>query len=187
MSAEKAKRATDDVPAHADCGIFTERNYYAPASSERLEGFAYGGAGFDGHGVPVGVVVDAFHRGEIDDHSHVGVRYESFKAVTATRHHKTLFLTHRLVYRGNHLLGRAGLSDTVRPRGEPFIEPLFDHCQITRIIGRILIDSSRVSSLVCRVDICPRQFSSVFFEPEFQSDDSPGTVTARTPRHRPYS
>ena len=149
LAAEKAERAADDVPAHADPRILAERDHDAPRLEQRPERLADRRAGLDGDGAPFRVVVDALHRRDVDDHPHVGIRDESLEAVPAARHDEAPSFADRLLdgrrpplrssrrggrspgSRVNRLLNR--LSTTARYRGSS---------------GPILTDS-----FVCRVDM----------------------------------
>src|SRR6266545_228088 len=123
------------MPTHADLRILAERYHDAPRLEQRPERLAHRGAGLDGHGAPFRVVIHAVHGRDIDDHPHLGVRYESLQAVPATGHGETPSFPHRLRYRRYDLIGRADQPDVVRARAEPLVEALLDHGAIPRIVG----------------------------------------------------
>ena len=101
LPAEKAERAADDVPAHADPGILAERDDDAPLLEQRAERLADGRAGLDGDGALFRVVVDALHRRDVDDHAHVGIGYEPLEAVPAARHDEAPSFADRFLDRGH--------------------------------------------------------------------------------------
>ena len=61
LATKEAKSATDHVPAHADLRILAERDHHSPRVEQRPERLAHRGAGLDGHGAPLRVVIDALH------------------------------------------------------------------------------------------------------------------------------
>ena len=134
LAAEKAEGAAGHVPAHADRRILAERDHDSPRLEQRAERLAHRGAGLDGDGAHVRIVVHALHRRDVDDHPHVGIRDEPLEAVPAARHDETPSFAHRLLDRRDHLLGRADQPDVVRARAEPLVEALVDDRAIARIV-----------------------------------------------------
>jgi hypothetical protein len=85
LATEEAEGSAHDMSTQADVGIFAERNHCSPVLEQRLEGVSNHRASLDGDSGAIGVVVDALHRGDVDEHAHVGIGDEAFKAVPAAR------------------------------------------------------------------------------------------------------
>ena len=113
LAAEEAEGAAGHVPAHADPRILAERDHHAPCLVQRAERLAHRGAGLDGDGAPLRVVVDALHRRDVDDHPHLGIRDEPLEAMPAARHDEAPSFADRLLRRADRRVGRAGEPDVV--------------------------------------------------------------------------
>ena len=139
LTTQKAEGTTHDMPTHADRRILAERDHHAPPVVQHAERVADCGAGLDGNRTASGVVVNALHGRDIDDHPHVRVRDEPLEAVPAAGDDETSPFLHR-VFDGRHdLFGRAHESHVVRRRAEPLVEPLVDHGAIPRVVGADLV------------------------------------------------
>src|SRR5206468_1059877 len=114
LAAEEAKGASNHMPADADVRMLAERYYYSPRLEQRPERLAHRGAAFDGDRAPCLIVEHALHGRNIDDHSHLGIRYESLETVPAARHNETASFPYRLLNRRYDLIGRADQPDVIR-------------------------------------------------------------------------
>src|SRR6202035_2558182 len=101
-----------------------EWDHGAPLFEQRAERLADGGASLDGHRAHFRIVVDALHRRDIDDHPHVGIRYESLEAVPAAGHNGTSAFFHCFLDRGYYLICRVDQPHVVRARAESLVESL---------------------------------------------------------------
>ena len=115
--------------------MLAERYHDSPRLEQRPERLAYRGARLDRHGPSFRVVVHAFHRRDIDDHLHVGIRHESFEAVPAAGHDETPSFPYTFLDRGDDLIGRVDEPDVVWTRTQPLVETLVDHRDVPRIAG----------------------------------------------------
>src|SRR5207244_12016292 len=96
---------------------------------------AAGGARCDGDGPHLLVVIDALHRGTIEDHPHVGIRHESLETVSTARHHESPSLSHCLLHRRYDFICRVDRPDIIRMRAESLVEALIYYPAISRIVG----------------------------------------------------
>ena len=104
LPAQEAEGAAHHVTAHADSRIFAERKHGSPCLEQRLKRLADRRAGLDRDGAACRVVVDPFHRRDIDDHADVGIGDESLEAMPAARDHHPLPLVHGFLHRRQDLL-----------------------------------------------------------------------------------
>src|SRR5713101_766581 len=112
------------MSAHSDLRIFAERNHDAPLLEQCSERFANCGARLDSNGAHLSVVVDALHRGDIDDHAHIGIGYKILEAMSAARYDETSSFAHCFFDCRYHIFSRADEPHVIRTRDESFIEAL---------------------------------------------------------------
>ena len=116
-------------------------------------------SGLDGHRVHLRVVVDAFHRRDIDDHGRIRLRYESLETMSAGRHDEAASFAQGLFDCGYNLSGRGDAPDVVGVRAEPLVERLSTTAWYRGSSGPILVDSFGVSSVFRRA-VIDSQFMS---------------------------
>ena len=133
LAAEEAERAADDMSPHADRRVFAEGNNGSPSLKQGLECLAHGRARFDGNRAEFGVIHDALHRGDVDDHPYVRIGNEAFEAVPAARNNDALAFPHSGLEGRRDLRCRPDDVDVVRLRFEALVELLVDRREVARV------------------------------------------------------
>src|SRR6185437_13068480 len=133
LPAQKAEGSAGYMAAHSDAGIFSQRDDDLPVVEQLLERLAHRGSRFYRNRSHVSVIVNPLHRRYIEDHLHLGIGDEAFQAVPTAGHHEAAPLAHRVLERGDHLIGCAEQPHIIWTGTEALVEPLFDDRAISRV------------------------------------------------------